>query len=143
MTSKAEQITQAVVMALSTPAMTSVGTRVYRDLNDALASGDWPAVAVETGGETEPERMTIGHKMRTLEVRVTVLASGSNAFSSADAALVESFNRLSADPTLGGLAFEFDEGVTDRSREGAGDNVAAVTKSYLYKFRTTESSIES
>lgn len=144
MTSKAESITQAVVAALTVPAMTSVpAARVFRDINDALASDQWPAVAVETGEEQEPVRPVIGYKLRTAEVRVTVLASGTNAFTSADAALVESFNRLSANPTLGGLAFEFNEGVTDRSREGAAQNVAAVTKSYLYQFRTTESSLES
>lgn len=139
MTSKAEQITQAVVAALTTPAMTS-GAAVYRDLTDALASESWPAVLVETGDEEAPERVTIGHKSRRVEIRVTVLEAG--GYADADAVLVESFNRLSADPSLGGLAFEFEEGPTLRSREGAAENVVSIVKSYIYQYRTTEASLE-
>lgn len=139
MTSKAEQITQAVVAALTTPAMTS-GAAVYRDLTDALASESWPAVLVETGDEEAPERVTIGHKSRRVEIRVTVLEAG--GYADADSVLVESFNRLSADPSLGGLAFEFEEGPTLRSREGAAENVVSIVKSYIYQYRTTEASLE-
>lgn len=142
MTSKAESITQAVVTALGTPTMTAVPTaRVFRDLKDALASDQWPAIVVETGDEQEPVRVTIGHKMRRVDVLVTVLAEG--GFSDADAAVVEAHNRLSADPTLGGLAFEFDELETTRTREGAAQNVVSVTKGYRFSFRTTEASLES
>lgn len=142
MTSKAEQITQAVVTALTVPTMTSVPTaRVFRDLTDALASESWPAIVVETGDEDAPERITIGHKSRRVEIRVTVLEAG--GYADADAALVESFNRLAADPSLGGLAFEFEEGPTLRSREGASENVVSIVKSYVYQFRTTELSLES
>lgn len=141
MTSKAESITAAVVTALGTPTMTAVPTaRVFRDLNDALASDKWPAIVVETGDEDEPVRAVIGHKMRNVEVLVTALGT---SFSSVDAAVVESFGRLVASPTLGTLAFEFDEGETNRTREGAAQNVVAVTKTYRYKFRTTEGSLES
>lgn len=142
MTSKAERITQAVYTALTTPAMSSVpASSVYRDLTDALASESWPAILVETGDEEAPERVTIGHKSRRVEIRVTVLEAG--GYSNADAALVESFDRLAADPSLGGLAFEFEEGPTLRSREGASESVVSIVKSYVYQFRTTELSLES
>lgn len=142
MTSKAESITQAVVAALGTPTMTAVPTaRVFRDLKDALASEQWPAIVVETGDEQEPVRALIGYKMRRVDVLMTVLADG--GFADADAALVEAHNRLAADPTLGGLAFEFDELETTRTREGAAQNVVSVTKTYQYSFRTTEASLES
>lgn len=144
MTSKAEQITAAVVTALTVPTMSSVpAARVFRDLHGALGSALLPAIAVETGDESEPVRVTIGHKMRSVEIRVSVLASGSNPFSAADAAVVESFNRLAAIPTLGGLAFEFDEGPVVRLREDAEQNTCRVDRTYVYKFRTTEASIES
>lgn len=146
MTSKAEAITQAVVAALTTPAMTSVSAaRVYRDLQGALAAASLPAIAVETGDEEEAQRTVIGYKMRAVEIRVSVLAAaslGASPYTAADAAVVESFNRLSADPTLGGLAFEFDEGPTARTREDAEQNIGSVTKSYRYQYRTTEASIE-
>lgn len=142
MTSKAEQIAAAVATKLTTPTMTAVpSARVYRDLTDALAEALWPAIVVETGDEQEPVRVTIGHKMRRVDVMMTVLAEG--AFSNADAALVEAHNRLSADPTLGGLAFEFDELETSRTREGAAQNVVSVVKGYRFSFRTTEASLES
>lgn len=144
MTSLAERITAAVYTALTVPTMSSVpAARVFRDLQGAISSTELPAIAVETGDEPEPMRSVIGHKMRAVEVRVTVLASGASPFSAADPALVESFNRLAAAPTLGGLAFEFSEGSTNREREGAEQNVGAVTKTYVYQFRTTEGSIES
>ena len=142
MTSKAESITQAVVTALGTPTMTAVPTaRVFRDLKDALASDQWPAIVVETGDEQEPVRALIGYKMRRVDVLMTILADG--GFADADAALVEAHNRLAADPTLGGLAFEFDELETTHTREGAAQNVVSVTKTYQYSFRTTEASLES
>ena len=139
MTSKAEQITQAAATALA--AMSTVPTaRVFRDLKDALDSDQWPAIVVETGDEQEPVRSLIGYKMRRVDVLMTVLAQG--GFSDADAALVEAHNRLSADPTLGGLAFEFDELETTRARESAAQNVVSVTKTYRYSYRTTEASLE-
>lgn len=142
MTSKAEQIAAAAATALTTPTMSAVpAARVYRDLADAIAEALWPAIVIETGDEQEPVRVTIGHKMRRVDVLMTVLAEG--AYSNADAALVEAHNRLAAVPTLGGLAFEFDELETTRAREGAAQNVVAVVKGYRYSFRTTEASLES
>ena len=141
MTTKAESIAAAVVTALGTPTMTSVPTaRVFRDLNDALASDKWPAIVVDTGDEGAPVRAVIGHKMRDIEVRVMALGT---SYAGIDAVVIESFGRLMADPTLGGKAFEFDELETTRTREGAAQNVVAVTKGYSYKFRTTEGSLES
>jgi hypothetical protein len=143
-TSKAESIADAVADALTTPTMTSVpAARVFRDMAGAVGSAALPAIAVETGDEAAPVRATIGHKMRQVDIRVVVVASGANPFTAADAAVVESFNRLSAAPTLGGLAFEFDEGETRRERADGEQNMAAVTKVYRYKFRTTEASLES
>lgn len=143
MSSKAESIIDAVEAALTVPTMTAVPTaRVYRDMTDALDTGLYPAIVLELGNEGEPERLLIGYKMRTLDVSLTVLATGTNAYTAADAAVVEAFNRLAADATLGGLAFEFDEGETIRERDGAAQNVASVTKLYRFKFRTTEGSLE-
>lgn len=146
MSSKAERIAAAVHAALTTPAMTAVpAADVFRDLHGALESGALPAIAVETGDEDEPNRTVIGYKLRAVEIRMTVLAagvSGASPYTAADAALVEAHNRLAADPTLGGLAFEFDEGPTERARESAEKNLGSITKSYRYTYRTTEASIE-
>lgn len=141
MTSKAERIAAAVHAALITPAMTSVpAARVVRDLHGALSSDELPAIAVETGDEDAPTRIVLGHKERSTEIRVTVVAQG--AYSDADAALVESFGRLAADWTLGGLVFELDEGPTRRERQDGERQLVAVTKSFRAQYRTTESSLE-
>lgn len=148
MTSKAESIAQAVVAALTSPAMTSVpAARIYRDLQGALAAGDLPAIVVELGDEIAPDPggTLIGRKMRRVELRLQTVAAaslGSSPYASADPAVVEAHNRIAADPTLGGLAFGYDEGDTQRQREDAEKNIGSVTKAYVFQFHTTEASIE-
>lgn len=145
MTSKAESIAQAIVTALTVPAMSSVpAARVYRDLPDALANALFPAVVVELGDERDPQPVVIGYKDRFLDVSVTVLASAaSNPFTAADAAVVESFNRMYADRTLGGLALDLIEGVTQRDNDGFAENVGAVRKFHTILYRTADGSLES
>ena len=144
MTSKAERITQAIVTALTVPAMSSVpAARVFRDVNGALQSDLMPAVAVETGSEDTPDRRTTRHKLRFLDVDVTVVAKGASPFTVADPALVESFARLMADRSLGGLALEVQEGPTRRERGPAEDQLGAITKTYRVQYHTTEESLES
>lgn len=138
MMSRAEAIAQAVHarhLVLSTVSAKSV----HRDLHGALNAETLPAVAIETGDEDEPQR--IGRMQRTVEIRVTVLAQGANPFGAADPIVVESFDALTADPTLGGLASHFDEGMTLRQREDAETNLVSVTKIYQYRYYTTEASL--
>jgi hypothetical protein len=143
MASRSEQIAEAVRAALSVPALATVPpSRIYRDMAGALQAERLPAIAVETGDEPEPQRPVIGFKLRTVEIRMAVFASGSNPFTAADPIVVEAHNRLAANPTLSGLAFEFDEGPTIREREDADRSIASVTKTYLYQYRTTEASLE-
>lgn len=148
MTSKAELIAQKVVSALTVPAMSNVpAARIYRDMEGALAAGDLPAIVVELGDEPDPTPggTLIGRKMRTVEIRVQTLAKaslGSSPYAAADPAVVEAHNRLSADMTLGGLAFGFDEGATSRQREDAEQNIGSVSKAYLFQYHTTEASLE-
>ena len=85
-------------------------------------------------------RVTIGHKSRWVDVSVSVIAAA--GFSGTGATLGEAFNRLMADPTLGGLAFEFEEMETIRAREMSSQDLAMVSKTYRYQFRTTEASLE-
>jgi len=141
MTSGAEAIAQAVHARLS--ALSTVpAARVYRDLVGALTAGKLPAIVVETGNEEAPEPQAMGaKKMRSVDIRVTVLAAGENAFGAADPVVVESFGALIADPKLGGLAFDLTEGPTVRERETAESNIAGVTKLYRYRYRTAGNSL--
>jgi hypothetical protein len=141
-TSRAEAIADAVAAALTAPAMSSVpAARVFRDLNGAIQSGLLPAIAVETGDEPPPIRVVLGHKERRVDIDVTVFASGS--YAAADPARVEAFNRLMADPSLGGLVFELEEGATRRQRQDGESLVVAVTTTFSAQYRTAEYSLES
>lgn len=145
MSSRAEQITQAIVAALTTPAMTSVpAARVFRDADSALSSNDWPALLVETGDEFAPQTVLIGRKFRTVDVQVTALAQAGAgaALTAADAAYVEAFGRVMADRTLGGLAFDVLEGQTARASEAYGERVATIRKTYSIQYETAETSLE-
>lgn len=137
MTSRAEAIAEAVHAKLSTLS-TVPASRVHRDLYGALQAKSLPAVAVETGDEAEPQRLVIGHLMRTAEIRIAVVA---DSFAAADPIVVEMFDKLAADRTLGDLAFEFTEGMTYRARADAESNVVSVTKILQFQYRTTESSL--
>lgn len=144
MTSKAEQITQAIVAALTVPAMSSVpASRVFRDIHGALQASALPAIAVETGDEETPERRTARHKMRWMEVTVSIVAAGASPFTVGDPALVEAHGRLMADRALGGLALEVLEGPTRRERSSAEQQLGVVAKTYRVQFHTTEESLES
>jgi hypothetical protein len=114
---------------------------VFRDLNGAIQSELLPAIAVETGDEPPPIRVVLGHKERRVDIDVTVFASGS--YAAADPARVEAFNRLMADPSLGGLVFELEEGATRRQRQDGESLVVAVTTTFSAQYRTAEYSLES
>jgi hypothetical protein len=141
MTSRAEAIADAVFVALTAPPMTSVpAARVFRDLEGAVQAELLPAIAVETGDEPPPVRNVIGHKQRRVDIDVTVIAAG--CYAAADAVLIEAFGRLVADPSLGGLAFELEEGATRRQRQDGERHLVAVTKTWSAQYRTAENSLE-
>lgn len=141
MTTRAEAIADAVHAALTAPAMSTVpAARVFRDLEGATQSEGLPAIAVETGDEPPPVRAVIGHKQRRVDIDITVIAAG--GYRSADAALIEAFGRLVADPSLGGLVFELEEGATRRQRQDGERHLVAVTKTWSAQYRTAENSLE-
>lgn len=131
----ADLIAAAVIAKLTVPAMTAVpAAAVFDDLVAALAANDLPAIAVEAGDESDPQPAAIGQVDRTVDVRVSVLVKG--ARSAAAAAVEESFGRLVADRTLGGLALFMEEGPTERDAEGSNELLYLVTKTYRYTYRT-------
>jgi hypothetical protein len=115
---------------------------VFRELRGALQSQHLPAIAIELGNEPAPSRQTIAHVHRTVEVRVTAIAAGSGGYAMVDEPHVESFGRLQADQTLGGLAIELFEGPVVRDREDADRARLSITHTYQYRYRTTDGSIE-
>lgn len=143
MTSRAESITAAIATMLTTPTMSSVpSSRVFRDPDQAFNSDAFPLVLVETGDEVAPERVLIPVLDREIAVHVTVVAAGDPPNAAADAALVESFNRIVADRTLGGIALDILEGETTRQSVGMADHAIAVRKTYRVQYRTSQDSLE-
>lgn len=148
MSSAAHDIVTELIAVLSNPAMDAVpAASIYRDLLDARRSAHMPCLAVELGDEDPPVRTLIGMKDRRLTVEVTVLAKGSDPYGQADAAMVESFNRIwvagrSGGQMLNGRVLDIQEGPTRRMREGLSEDLAAVTKTYIVEYRTTEGSLE-
>lgn len=141
MTSRAEAIADALEVAFTVPPMTAVpAARVFRERDAALRSALFPAVVVELGDEQAPQSVLISKKDRFLDVLVTVLAA---SYSAGDAALVETFGRIFADRTLGGIALDVVEGETSRDTESAGELAATTRKRYTVHYRTAESSMES
>lgn len=147
MSTLAEQIAVAIVTALTTPAMSSVpAARVYRDPDDALRSEVMPCIVIEVGDEPSPREVLIGRQDREVEIRVTTLATGTSSSSGqtqADAASLESYNRIFADRTLGGLALNVIEGPVQRISETSGDRLASVTRQLGIEYRTTTDRLDS
>lgn len=141
MTSKAERIASAVAGLLTVPAMTNVPpSRVFRDLYGAIGAGALPAIAVETGNEEPGDRVVLGFVERVLDVRLHVISMGE--YAAADAALVEAYTRIAANPTLSGLSFDFQDAGTQRERDEAERRICLTTKTLRYRYRTTEESLE-
>lgn len=141
MASRVEAIMQALVTALTVPAMTSVpAASVFRDLDSAISSG-FPAIVIEEGNEPAPGLGVISRAARELEFRLSVLIKGSAPYSLADAPLIEAYNRVMADRTLGGKAQEIVEGETTRERAVLEKPVAVVTKTFMVRYRTAETSL--
>lgn len=141
MTSKAERIAAAVATTVTAPAMTNVPpSRVFRDLYGAIGAGALPAIAIETGNEEPGDRAVLGFVERVLDVRLHVVAMGD--YSAGDAALVEAYGRIAANPTLAGLAFDFQDAGTQRERDEAERRICLTTKTLRYRYRTTEESLE-
>jgi hypothetical protein len=148
MSSAAQDIVDEVITLLTVPPLDSVpAARVYRDIVDARRATQMPCLVVEAGDEDTPDRILIGILGRRLQVEITVLAKGVAPYAQADAALVESHNRLLGAQTvaglwLNGLAEDITEGPTRRLRDGMAEDLAAITKTYVIAYRTAERSIE-
>ena len=147
MSTLAEQIAVAIVTAMTVPAMSSVpAARVFRDPDDALRSDLMPCIVVEVGDELAPREVLIGRQDRQVEIRVTTLAAGTSSAAGqtqADAASLESYNRILADRTLGGLALNIIEGPVQRMSETSGDRLASVTRLLGIEYRTTTDRLDS
>ena len=135
--SRAAQIMAAVETALSVPHLDSLPAEaVYTNLLVPLERQALPALVIEMGDEPAPaeEGRSIGYCDRTLEIVVSVLVDATAPYTAADPVVVDAFDRLVADRTLGGLCLYLNEGGTTRSRHDSG--VGLVTTTGLATYRT-------
>ncbi len=141
--SKAEQIAQYIVTRLTVPPMSGVAAdEVLRDPLDAIDSASYPVLCVELGNEPAPTIHVVGVKQRVVPIRVSVYAKGATPLLAADPIATEAAGRLLADPTLGGLAVDLDEGGTERNQDELGEGSAHVATDYIVTYRTQETSKE-
>ena len=142
MSSKALHIRDAVITALSTPALTGIGAGgVSVDPDYAFEARDLPVVAVYLGDETTSVVM-IGADDHTLTLTVRIISKGSDAFANGDAILVLAHARIVADRTLGGKALDVQSMGIRRSRDVLEVPVAVAELDYAVDYRTTETSLE-
>ncbi|MEW6314637.1 MAG: hypothetical protein AB1513_11460 [Pseudomonadota bacterium] len=143
MSSRALQIRDAVVALLTTPPLTGIGAGgVSVDPDYAFAITDLPAVAVYLGDEQAPDRSLIGALDHRLTVTVRVISGGGDAFATGDAVLVQCFNRIMTDLTLGGMALDMTQQGTRRTRDLLEKPVAVTEMDFAADYRTATTSLE-
>lgn len=148
MSSKAEQIRDAVHALFTTPALTGIGAAGVQDDPDyAFEVRDLPFVAVYAGDEPPPDRSLIGARDHTLTLTVRITAkkggvTNKSALSSCDPLLVATYARLMADLTLGGKALDIRQGATRRQRDVIEVPVAYTEVDYEIDYRSTTTSLE-
>jgi hypothetical protein len=141
MSSSALVAYNALVGTLTTIPLTC-GYTVYDNRLSPIERDLLPAVAVEMGDEPAPdgESITIGQVLRYLDVKVSILVDSATPYSAADAALIETYDRVIADQTLGGTCEFLEEGDTTRERDSAG--VGVITKTWRVAYRTSRYSLD-
>lgn len=136
------QIAQAVAVLLTVPEMTSVAAAQVR--TEPIHPADvehGAALNIELGDEPPAERTLIGFKDRVTELKLTAIAAGASAVSSADELITEAHARLMSDESLGGLSFDIAEAGVNRSNSTNGRRLSVIEKTYLVHYQTTESSL--
>ena len=132
MPSKREQILSAIVTKLAPVA--GVSGRVFRSQADPNPRELDPFIAVEWSSE-QAMADTVQLLGRSLNVDVSVYTRGDAPDSLADPIMVDVHQRLTADPSLGGLAIDIQ--LEDASNEviAADFPAAKVTHTYVVKYR--------
>lgn len=142
MQSMSAQVLQIVATLLTVPPMTAVAAiNVRTEPISPIDVDTSTALNLELGPESPPERIVIGLKDRNVDLIITGIATGANAFANVDALIVEAHARLMLDPSFGGLIFDLNELNTQREKSLSGQRIAIVEKTYSINFRTTEASL--
>ena len=132
MTTKREQIMQAIVAALD--GVADVGSNIYRSREEALTRADVPALIVMADNE-DPNENVSGLTEKRLTIVVGVFVRGDVPDMLADPIVESVHAKLMAEPTLGGLAMDISEGGTGWDMEEADQTALIVNMRFVVWYR--------
>lgn len=129
--SKTERIIAAMVSALA--GTTGVGSRIYRDRQEAISRAECPALVIEPTSEEHTSSL-LPYTDSTLLVDIHVLVNGSPTSTVADPVRASLHSRLYVDDSMGGLVRGIESVGCQWSLEPA--EIGVLVCSYRLKFRT-------
>lgn len=139
MSSKRELILRAIVTTLAGTA--GVGTRIYRSRATALDRNEAPAICISPGPDKaiDPEAggsASFGKSDRRLTVLIAVYTRGAIPDSLADPIEISLHQKLMADRSLGGLAFDIIPLDRLPQMDEADQSAAWMVNEYAVTYRT-------
>jgi hypothetical protein len=135
MTSRREQILTAIRTALTGTAQ--VGNRIYRSRVEPLTRNEAPAIVVEPVSDQAQQNTSLPTLDWSLTVRVAVIVRGNVPDQTADPIVLDMHQRLMADLTLGGIAFDIQPGSVQFDLQSADQPAGVVICDYLVRYRTS------
>ena len=139
----AQQISDALVATLSSPVLVGLGAGgVTADPDYHYEARDLPAVAVYLGDETRLNQFISASVIdRLLTITVRIISQGSDAYRTGNEVLVQAYNQIMSDLTLGGLVMNIEEAGIKRSRELLEMPVVVTDLDLSVKYRTAYNSL--
>ena len=128
-----EQILARITANLAGTA--GVGTRIYRSRIEPFARAEAPALVLEFVNETATENQ-VPFLDWTMMVRVMVIARGNVPDQLADPTVQDIHSRLSADISLGGLAYDIIPASTSFDLVESDQPTGVISMMYRVRYRT-------
>src|SRR5687767_10213864 len=131
--SKRELILRQVVTVLGNVSGIGSPARVYRSLAQALADTEGTSIVVRWTRDLSQVNRATGPLDRTLLVFVGVAARESGSDSAdkvADAVMVDAYDRLMADPTLGGRCLDIEPGEGGFTQQDGNNSPGIVSQEF-------------
>lgn len=130
MTTKRELIVQAVAAAVNGAG----GATAHRSRDDALQTGELPAIVVNWTSE-QPYDLSQAFSDKRLEVTVSVFAAGATPDTTLDAVIQAAHAAIFTNTTLAGLVMDVSESGTVYASEEAAETVVMLTATYVITYR--------
>lgn len=134
MTTKREQILQAIVTALAGTA--GVGGSIYRSRVNPVSRPESPALIVEPVNDVPSQNTSLPTLDHMLTVRVLVIVRDAIPDQAADPIIKSLHAKLMTNQSLGGLVMDIMPGPTDFSLESADVSVGVIQCLYRVQYRT-------